>query len=100
MIIMFNINNVSTSNTTFITIQKKNLFSFMCVLFCSSFAQVCMSAYANVYFKTTIIKQNIKMILLQTNIHLSEVNCGSAVRFGQALPGYLITAHHLHASLL
>ena len=26
-----------------------------------------------------------------TNIHVSEVHCGSAVRFGQALPGYLIT---------
>jgi len=30
----------------------------------------------------------------------SKVHCGSAVRFGQALPGYLITAHHLYASLL
>ena len=34
----------------------------MCVLFYLSF--VCISAYANVYFKTTIIKQNIKIILL------------------------------------
>jgi len=69
----------------------------MCVLFYSSF--VCISAYANVYFRTTIIKQNIKLIFLQNNIHVSEVYCGSAVRFGQALPGYLITAHHLYASL-
>ena len=69
----------------------------MCVLFYSS--SVCISAYANVYFKTTIIKQNIKIILLQNNIHVYEVYCGSAVRFGQALPGYLITAHHLYASL-
>jgi len=30
---------------------------------------------------------------------LLSSRCGSAVRFGQALPGYLITAHHLHASL-
>jgi len=93
---LFNINNVLTSNTTFITIQK-NLFSFMCVLFYSSF--VCISAYANVYFKTTIIKQNIKIILLKNNIHVSEVHCESAVRFGQALPGFLITAHHVYASL-
>ena len=35
-----------------------------------------------------------------TNIHVSEVHCGSAVRFGQALPGFLIAAHHLYASLL
>jgi len=34
------------------------------------------------------------------NIHVSEVHCGSAVRFSQALPGFLITAHHLYASLL
>jgi len=26
------------------------------------------------------------------NIHMSGVHCGSAVRFGQALPGFLITA--------
>ena len=69
---------------------KINLSLFMCVLFCSSF--VCIPAYENFYFKTTIIKQNIKMILLQKNIHVSEVHCWSAVRFGQALPGYLITA--------
>ena len=37
--------------------------------------------------------------LLQNNIHVSEVHCGSALRFGQALPGYFITAHHLYASL-
>ena len=41
-----------------------------------------------------------KTILLQNNIHVSEVHCGSAVRFGQALLGYLITAHHLYASLM
>jgi len=40
--------------------------------------------------------------LLQNNIHVSEVHCGSAitVRFGQTLPGFLITAHHLCTSLL
>ena len=32
-----------------------------------------------------------KIILLQNNIHMSEVHCRSAVRFGQALPGFLIT---------
>jgi len=41
---------------------KINLSFFMCVLFYLSF--VCISAYANVYFKTTIIKQNIKTILI------------------------------------
>jgi len=40
---------------------KTNLPLFMCVLFYSSFVRI--SAYANVYFKTTIIKQNIKTIL-------------------------------------
>jgi len=55
--------------------------------------------FVNVYFKTTIIKQNIKIILLKHNIHVSEVHCGSAVRFGQALSGFLITAHHLYAFL-
>jgi hypothetical protein len=75
-----------------------NLLLFMCVLFYSSF--VCISAYANVYFKTTIMKQNIKIIPLQNNFYVSEVHCGSAVRFSQALPGYLITAHHLYASLM
>jgi len=29
----------------------------------------------------------------------SKVHCGSAVRFSQALPGFLNTAHHLYASL-
>jgi hypothetical protein len=29
----------------------------------------------------------------------TKPNCGSAVRFGQALPCFLITAHHLYASL-
>jgi len=50
----------------------------MCVLFYSSF--VCTSAYANVYFKTTIRKQNIKTILI------------AGVPSSQALPGFLITA--------
>ena len=38
--------------------------------------------------------------LLRNNIYVSEVHCGSAVRFSQALPGCLITAHHLCASLM
>jgi len=57
----------------------------MCVLFYSSF--VCISAYANVYSKTTIIKQNIKIILI------------AGVPKSQAAPVYLITAHHLCAFL-
>ena len=50
----------------------------MCFLFYSSF--VCISAYANVYFKTSIVKQNIKTILI------------AGVPSSQALPGFLITA--------
>jgi len=50
----------------------------LCVLFYLLF--VCISAYANVYFKTTIIKQNIKIIPI------------AGVPSSQALPGFLITA--------
>jgi len=50
----------------------------MCVLLYSSF--VCVSAFANVYFKTKIIKQNIQTILI------------AGVSSSQALPGFLITA--------
>jgi len=39
---------------------------------------LCAFAYANVYLKTTIIKQNMKIILIQNNIHRSEVHCGIA----------------------
>jgi len=49
----------------------------MCYLFYSLF--VCISGYANVYFKTTSIKQNIKIILI------------AGVPSSQALPGFLIT---------
>ena len=58
----------------------------VCVLFYSSF--VCISAYANVYIKTTIIKQNIKIILI------------AGVPTSQAAPVYLTTAHHLCAFLM
>jgi len=65
--------------------QTLNLLQFItnvvlctCVLFYSSF--VCIFAYANVYFKTTKIKQNIKIILI------------AGVPSSQALPGFLITA--------
>ena len=67
---------MSKSNIKFITIQN-NLFFEMCVLFDSS---VYIYAYANVYFKTTIIKQTMKTILL------------AGVPSSQALPGFLITA--------
>ena len=50
----------------------------MCVLFYLCFG--CTSAYVNVYFKTTIIKQDIRIILI------------AGVSSSQALPGYLITA--------
>jgi len=39
---------------------------------------LCAFAYANVYLKTTIIKQNMKIILFQNNIYRSEVHCGIA----------------------
>jgi len=39
-------------------------------------------------------------ILVFAYFFTSKVHCGSAVRFDQALPGFLITAHHLYASLL
>ena len=55
-----------------------NLILFMCFLFYSLF--VCISAYANVYFKTTIIKQNTKIILI------------AGVPSSQAILGFLITA--------
>jgi len=60
----------------FITIQN-NLLFFLCVLLYPSF--VCMYAYRNVYFQTTIIKQNIKIILI------------AGVSSSQALPDFLIT---------
>ena len=50
----------------------------MCVFFHSLF--VCISAYANVYFKTTIVKPNMKIILT------------AGVPSSQTLPGFLITA--------
>jgi len=54
-----------------------NLVLYMYVFFYSLF--VCISAYANVCFKTTIIKPNIKIILT------------AGVPSSQALPGFLIT---------
>ena len=58
---------------------KINLSLFLCVLFCASF--VCKSAYPNVHrdFKTTIIKQNIEIMLIV------------GVPKSQAAPVYLIT---------
>jgi len=81
MLIRLNMNNV----------QIKTQYQDAFVLFYFSF--VCMSAYANVFF--TIICECIRQI----HIHMSGVHCGRAVRFGQALPGFLITVHHLYASL-
>jgi len=63
-----------------------NMSFSMCVLFYSLF--VYKSAYANVYSKTTIVQQNIKIILI------------AGVSKGQAAPVYLITAHHLCAFLM
>jgi len=57
---------------------KINMVLFMCVFFYLSF--VCMSACADVYFKTIILKPNLKIILI------------AGVPSSQALPGFLITA--------
>jgi len=46
----------------------------------STTKKICISAYANVYFKTTITKQNMKILLI------------AGVPKSQALPGFLITA--------
>ena len=59
---------------------KINLSLFMCLLFFSLFVCISASAYANVYFKTTFIKQNMKIILI------------AGVPSSQALLGFLITA--------
>ena len=89
---------IPKSNIKFIPFQNKSAIVHVCfVLFSRLFVYLCIWISTS---KTTIIKQNIKIILLQNNIHMSEVHCGIAVWFGQALPGYLITAHHLYASLL
>ena len=74
IIIMLNINNVRKA--------KLNLPCSICVLFYSSFVWI--SAYANVSF-------NMRMYT-SINTKKSEVHCGSAVGFGQVLPGFLITA--------
>jgi len=71
------VENQNKSTVKSIEIQN-NVLLFMLVLFYSCF--VCMSAYANVYFKTTIFKQNIKIILI------------AGVPSSQALLGFLITA--------
>jgi len=52
---------MSESNMEFITIQNKSALDYVCFVLLSF---VCISAYANVYFKTTIIKQNIKIVLI------------------------------------
>jgi len=52
---------MSESNMEFITIQNKSALVHVCFVLLSF---VCISAYANVYFKTTIIKQNIKIVLI------------------------------------
>jgi len=57
---------------------KINLFLSLCVMFYSSF--VCISACANVYFKTTITKQNMRIILI------------AGVPSSQARMGFLVTA--------
>jgi hypothetical protein len=88
---------IPKSNIKFIPLQNKSILVHVCfVLFNRLFVFVRMRMSTS---NTTIIKQNIKIILLQNNIHMSEVHCGSAVRFSQALPGFLITVHYLYASL-
>ena len=85
---------------------------------------VCISAYAKVYSKTTITKQNVKLILIAgvSKSQAAPIVCISAyanvyskttitkqnikiiliagVPKSQAAPVYLITAHHLCAFLM
>jgi len=56
------LNNDICVNTLKLNRDMTNLVLCVCVLFYSSF--FCISAYANVYFKTTIIQKNVKMILI------------------------------------
>ena len=70
---------MSKSNIQPIVVHN-NLFLCMCHGMLFYFSIVCMYAYANVYFKTTIKKQNTKIVLIV------------GAPLSQALPGYLITA--------
>jgi len=82
-IIILNINNV------FKTKLKSIMINLCFVLFL-----VCL--YVFVY--ECLLQNNMRMYT-SINIHMSKVHYGNAVRFSQALLGYLITAHHWYASL-
>ena len=83
-------NEMSKSNIKFIPIQNKNVIVHVCFVLFLVCLYVCVCE--------CLLPNNMRMYTSKY-IHRSEVHCGSAVRFGQALPGYLITAHHLYASL-
>jgi len=88
-----NINNrMSKSTITFITIQHKSVLVHVCFVLCIFCLYICVCECLvqnnNVYSKTTIIKQLIKMIQI------------AGVPSSQAALAYLITAHHLCAFLL
>ena len=68
---------------------------FQIDLFCTRISNFFQSPICSIVEYTLIQKHP-----LQNNIHVSKVHCGSAVPFGQALLGFLITAHHLWPFLL
>jgi len=82
-------NEISKSNITFITSQTKSAHVhvyFVLLLF------VCIFAYALVYFKTIC-----ECIIKSISIGPMSI---AGVPLSQTAPAYLITAHHLCASLL
>ena len=83
-------NKISPSNITFITSQTTSAHVHVCYVLLSPFA--CIFAYALVYFKTIC-----ECIIKSTFIGPRSI---AGVPSSQAAPSYLITAHHLCASLL
>jgi len=61
---------------------------------------ICIMTIRIVTIITIPTNMHIIVKTLENNIHVSQVHCRSAVRFGQALPGCLITAHHLYVFLM
>jgi len=62
--------------------------------------RVCAVPIRCVFVDVCFVYSSFVCIFAFAYIFKSKVHCGSAVRFGQALPGYPITAHHLYAFLL
>jgi len=97
-IVMINMNNeMPESNIKFIPIQNESVIVhvFFVLFIICLYICVCECLLQNNNHK---IKHKNNTTSIQH--HMYEVHCGSTVRFGQALPGYLITAHHLYACLM